>query len=62
MADASIGDHWGRGDVYALIVSAPQKAGKPLAALTVEDLAPVDHYHARSIRPPGRRTVPVRIW
>jgi cyclopropane fatty-acyl-phospholipid synthase-like methyltransferase len=26
---------------------ALQKAGKPLAGLTVEDLAPVDHYHAR---------------
>lgn len=43
----SIADHWGRGDVYELIVSALEKAGKPLAALMVEDLAPVDHYHAR---------------
>jgi SAM-dependent methyltransferase len=40
-------DHWGQGDVYGLIVSALEKAGKPLAGLTVEDLAPVDHYHAR---------------
>jgi len=48
MADAStIVDHWGRGDVYGLIVSALAKAGKSLEGLTVEDLAPVDHYHAR---------------
>jgi len=48
MADASgTADHWGRGDVYELIVSALAKAGKALDALTVEDLAPVDHYHAR---------------
>jgi SAM-dependent methyltransferase len=40
-------DHWGQGDVYGLIVSALEKAGKPLAGLTIEDLAPVDHYHAR---------------
>jgi SAM-dependent methyltransferase len=43
----AIADHWGRGDVYALIVSALQKMSKPLDALTVEDLAPVDHFHAR---------------
>lgn len=48
MADSSaIAEHWGRGDVYAMIVSALEKAGKSLEALTVEDLAPVDHYHAR---------------
>jgi SAM-dependent methyltransferase len=43
----AIAEHWGRGDVYGLIVSALEKAGKPLEGLTVEDLAPVDHYHAR---------------
>jgi SAM-dependent methyltransferase len=48
MAEAStIADHWGRGDVYGLIVSALAKASKPLEGLTVEDLAPVDHFHAR---------------
>jgi SAM-dependent methyltransferase len=48
MSDAkSIADHWGKGDVFALITSALTKQGKPLDALTVEDLAPVDHYHAR---------------
>lgn len=43
----AIADHWGRGDVYGLIVSALNKASKPLGSLTVEDLAPVDHFHAR---------------
>lgn len=43
----AIAEHWGRGDVYGLIISALAKAGKPLEGLTVEDLAPVDHYHAR---------------
>jgi SAM-dependent methyltransferase len=42
-----IADHWGRGDVYALIVAALDKMGKPLDGLTVEDLAPIDHFHAR---------------
>lgn len=43
----AIADHWGQGDVYALIVSALNKMSKPLDSLTVEDLAPVDHFHAR---------------
>lgn len=42
-----IAEHWGRGDVYALIVSALEEAGKSLHGLTVEDLAPIDHFHAR---------------
>ena len=45
--EKSIADHWGQGDVYALIVSALQRMSRPLDALTVEDLAPVDHFHAR---------------
>ena len=48
MTDANtIADHWGRGDIYAVIEAALKRAGKPLDALTVEDLAPVDHFHAR---------------
>ena len=43
----TIADHWGKGDVYALIMSPLDKAGKSPDALTVEDLAPVDHFHAR---------------
>ena len=46
-AKNAIADHWGRGDVYGLIVSALNKMSKPLEGLTVEDLAPVDHFHAR---------------
>lgn len=44
----TIADHWGgRADIYGLIVSALNKMSKPLEGLTVEDLAPVDHFHAR---------------
>jgi ubiquinone/menaquinone biosynthesis C-methylase UbiE len=43
----TIADHWGKGDVYTLIMSALEKAGKSPVALTVEDLAPIDHFHAR---------------
>ena len=41
--------HWARGDVYGRIVAALEKGGKRLDALTVEDLAPVDHFHARGL-------------
>lgn len=44
---ASIADHWADRDVYGLIVAALEQASKSLDALTVEDLAPVDHFHAR---------------
>jgi SAM-dependent methyltransferase len=44
---ASIEDHWADRDVYGLIVAALERASKPLDSLTVEDLAPVDHFHAR---------------
>jgi SAM-dependent methyltransferase len=43
----AIAGHWAKGDVYGLIVSALEKMSKPLDALTLEDLAPVDHFHAR---------------
>lgn len=43
----SIADHWGSGDVYGRIVSALERSSKSLDSLTVEDLAPVDHFHAR---------------
>ncbi len=45
--EATIADHWGRGDVYARILAALEKTSKPLDTLTIEDLAPVDHFHAR---------------
>jgi SAM-dependent methyltransferase len=43
----AIADHWGKGDVYSVSESALKKMAKPLEGLTVEDLAPVDHFHAR---------------
>ena len=45
----AITDHWGKGDVYALILAAFREAGKDPETLTLEDLAPVDHYHARRL-------------
>ncbi|MGE5159086.1 MAG: class I SAM-dependent methyltransferase [Gemmatimonas sp.] len=45
----AIADHWGSGDVYGLIVSALDKMSKPLEGITIEDLAPVDHFHARGL-------------
>ena len=48
MTDAqAIADHWARGDVYGLIVSALNRMAKPLDGLTVEELAPADHFHSR---------------
>lgn len=43
----AIADHWAKGDVYGLILAALQRAGKSLESLSLEDLAPVDHFHAR---------------
>lgn len=45
--EKTIADHWGSVDVYAKILEAFEKAGKSMESLTVEDLAPVDHFHAR---------------
>jgi SAM-dependent methyltransferase len=45
--EKAIADHWAKGDVYARIVSALGGMSKSLDALTLEDLAPVDHFHAR---------------
>jgi SAM-dependent methyltransferase len=47
--DKLIADHWGKGDVYGGIVAALEKMSKPLDAVTMEDLAPVDHFHARGL-------------
>ena len=44
-----IEDHWGKGDVYGRIVAALQSMSKPLDRVTVDDLAPVDHVHARGL-------------
>ena len=45
--ETSIADHWADRDVYGLIVAALERASKPLGSMAVEDLAPVDHFHAR---------------
>ena len=42
--------YWDEGDVYQRIVAALQASGKSMDGLTVEDLAPVDHFHARGFR------------
>ncbi|HKK05408.1 MAG TPA: methyltransferase domain-containing protein [Gammaproteobacteria bacterium] len=47
--EQTMADHWARGDIYARILAALKKAGKSLDTLTVEDLAPVDHFHARGL-------------
>lgn len=45
--EKAIADHWAKGDVYARIVFALRGMSKSLDAVTLEDLAPVDHFHAR---------------
>lgn len=45
----NIAEHWARGDVHGLIIGALRKTGKPLEGPTVDDLAPVDHFHARGL-------------
>lgn len=43
----SISEHWGTGDVYARIMKAMEAASISPDAVTVEQLAPLDHFHAR---------------
>jgi ubiquinone/menaquinone biosynthesis C-methylase UbiE len=45
--EKAIADHWGTGDVFELVMGAVKKMGIPQESLTVENLAPVDHFHAR---------------
>lgn len=47
--DKLIADHWGKGDVYGRIVAALEKMSRPLDTVTMEDLTPVDHFHARGL-------------
>lgn len=42
----TIADHWGKDDVYSVIIMALEKTYKSLDNLTVNVLAPIDHYHA----------------
>ncbi len=43
----AISDHWGKGDVYSRILETMEMAGIDPGTVTVEQLAPVDHFHAR---------------
>ena len=45
----TISDHWGTGDVFSRIVEAMKAAGIDPETVTVEELAPVDHFHARGL-------------
>src|SRR5262245_58485663 len=45
----SISDHWATGDVYARILDAMKLASLSPETVTVEQLAPVDHFHARGL-------------
>lgn len=48
MTDAqAISDHWGKGDVYSRILETMELAGIDPGSVTIEQLAPVDHFHAR---------------
>ncbi len=48
MTDAqSISDHWGTGDVYGRIMKAMAAASISPDTVTVEQMAPADHFHAR---------------
>jgi SAM-dependent methyltransferase len=50
MADTrAISDHWGTGDVYARIMEAMKAASLSPDTVTLEELAPVDHFHARGL-------------
>lgn len=48
MADSrSVSDHWGTGDVLSRILDAMSASAISVEGLTVEKLAPIDHFHAR---------------
>jgi SAM-dependent methyltransferase len=45
----TVSEHWGTGDVFERILNAMRNAGIDPGAVTVEQLAPVDHFHARGL-------------
>ncbi len=48
MADQNdVSDFWAKGDILSRILNALDKAGLSLDKLSVNDIAPVDHLHAR---------------
>jgi len=46
-ADTAVGEHYGRARLGSAILAALRIAGKDPDALTLDDLAPVDHFHTR---------------
>jgi ubiquinone/menaquinone biosynthesis C-methylase UbiE len=47
MHSPTIAEHWGKPNIYESIIAAFDRMAKPLASVTLDDLAPVDHFHAR---------------
>jgi SAM-dependent methyltransferase len=45
--EQSVAEHYARSDVGATILAALEAAGKDLGRLSLDDLAPVDEFHAR---------------
>jgi cyclopropane fatty-acyl-phospholipid synthase-like methyltransferase len=45
--DKSVADHWGKGDVFGRVMEAMKAASISPDTVTVEQMAPVDHLHAR---------------
>jgi SAM-dependent methyltransferase len=43
----SIASHWGQGDVFGRVMEAMKAASISPETITVEQMAPVDHFHAR---------------
>jgi cyclopropane fatty-acyl-phospholipid synthase-like methyltransferase len=43
----TVAGHWGRADIFNRMMTAIREAGLDDKALTVEDLAAMDHLHAR---------------
>jgi len=47
MSDSAVHAHYDRPDLAALVLDGAASAGKDVDALTIDDLAPVDQFHAR---------------
>lgn len=47
MSAVGVKEHYGQPDLAQRILSALEKAGKNLDALTINDLAPIDQFHVR---------------
>ena len=45
--NGSVADHWAKGDVYSRVMEAMKAASISPDTVTVEQMAPVDHFHAR---------------